>query len=221
MPSITRVSRNQRQDKRQQVEQALIRATETLLDSGCSYTELSVEQLAQQAGIARSTFYLHFADKSDLVRRLVTRVTEEFVAACGRWWGVADTASWDDLVAGLDAVLQVYNRHRAVVTALQETAAYDATIGAVFEEMLDSVLRQSRQAHDRIKASGKLREGVTRDVATALTLMVERSCFQLGRGAAPARRRQIAEAMALIVWNAMYAEPPARTAVPRKARKRA
>ena len=124
--SITRASRAQRVDKQLQVERALLRATEQLLDSGLSFTELSVEQLSRQAGIARSTFYIYFADKGALVQRLAARVTEELMAACNGWWRIADTARPEDLADAMLDVLDVYDRHRSVMRALVETSSYDA-----------------------------------------------------------------------------------------------
>lgn len=213
MASITRVKRQQRVDKRLQVEDALLAAMEALIDAGASFTELGVEQLARQAGIARSTFYLHFADKNQLVERLARRVTAEMVEALSGWWRVADRARQEDLVDALDGLLAVYDRHRTVITTVFETAAYNPAAAEMFNTLIEAVLRESRVANDRLKAAGLLPDAVTRDVATALTLMVERSCHHLGRGASPQRRRQIAESLAYIVRAAMY-RPSA--AVPKK-----
>jgi len=55
-----------------------------------------------------------------------------------------------------------------------------------------------------------LRPGVAREVAEALTLMVDATCYQLGRGAAPQRRRSLAQALAHVVWHAMYEPDKAR-----------
>jgi AcrR family transcriptional regulator len=40
------------------------------LDAGESYTELGVQRIASAAGIARSTFYLYFKDKTSPAIRL-------------------------------------------------------------------------------------------------------------------------------------------------------
>ena len=210
MASVTRVARRERPDKRVQVEQALLEATERLLGKGCSFTEISVEQLATEAGIARSTFYVYFPDKGALVRSLADRVTLELVEACARWWGVADQAIWDDLYDAMAGVLDVYDRHRAVFSALVETSIYDPAVAALFQEMLKEVVADSRRGYERIKAAGKLNENVTRETAEALSLMVERTCYQLGRNAGPSRRNALAHALAHIVWSTVYAPKVAR-----------
>ena len=50
-----------------EVELRILEATERLLRDGASFTHLSLREISQAAGIARSTFYVHFADKSDLL----------------------------------------------------------------------------------------------------------------------------------------------------------
>jgi AcrR family transcriptional regulator len=209
--SVTRVARRERPDKRSQVEQALLEATERLLDRGASFTELSVEQLANEAGIARSTFYVYFVDKGELVRSLATRVTREMASACAKWWVVADQAIWDDLCDAMADALDVYEHHRAAFSALVETSAYDPAVAALFHDMLKEVINDSRKGYDRIKAAGKLNENVTRETSEALSLMVERTCYQLGRHADAARRKALAQALAHIVWSTVYAPSVPRT----------
>ena len=55
------------------------RATERLLSDGTPYTELSIQQLCSEAGIARSTFYVYFRDKPDLVARLAEETVAELL----------------------------------------------------------------------------------------------------------------------------------------------
>ncbi|MEU6203817.1 helix-turn-helix domain-containing protein, partial [Micromonospora musae] len=62
MPSITR-RRSGGSDRRLSVEAQILAATERLLAEGESFTELGVQRIAREAGVARSTFYMHFADK--------------------------------------------------------------------------------------------------------------------------------------------------------------
>ena len=213
MASVTRVARRERPDKKSQVEQALLEANERLLDKGCSFTELSVEQLANEAGIARSTFYVYFVDKGALVRNLAVRVTQEMVAVFAKWWVVADQAVWDDLLDAMTSALEVFEKHRAVFSALVETSAYDPSVAALAQEMLKDVINDSRRGYDRIKAAGKLNQNVTRETSEALSLMVETTSYRLGRGANPSRRKALAQAMAHIVWSTVYSPD-----IPRKRR---
>src|SRR5262245_25985386 len=68
MPSITR-NRNP-EERRAALDERVLAVVERLLAEGLRYTEISVARILQEAGIARSTFYVHFRDKTDLLSRL-------------------------------------------------------------------------------------------------------------------------------------------------------
>ena len=63
MPSVTRKPQAKRQERREQIERRLLDATERLMADGASFTELSVDRLATEAGISRASFYIYFEDK--------------------------------------------------------------------------------------------------------------------------------------------------------------
>ncbi|HEY5854151.1 MAG TPA: helix-turn-helix domain-containing protein, partial [Aldersonia sp.] len=74
MASVTRRQHTTRAQRRAAIEQAMLAATERLMESGTSFTELSVDRLASEAGISRPTFYVYFEDKGDVLRRLAERI---------------------------------------------------------------------------------------------------------------------------------------------------
>ena len=55
----------------------LLDATERLMRDGASFTELSVDRLATEAGISRASFYIYFEDKGHLLRRLASQVFDD------------------------------------------------------------------------------------------------------------------------------------------------
>src|SRR4051794_34010288 len=68
MPSVTRKSQSSRAERRDNIRRRLLAVLENLLDKGENFTEVSVERLVSEAGISRSTFYVYFEDKGDLLR---------------------------------------------------------------------------------------------------------------------------------------------------------
>ena len=88
MPSITRKPQANRQERRDQIERRLLDATERLMNDGASFTELSVDRLATEAGISRASFYIYFEDKGYLLRRLATQVFDDLIRAAQLWWSV-------------------------------------------------------------------------------------------------------------------------------------
>src|SRR5579862_1906750 len=101
MPSVTRTARNNRSKRRDEIRVKLLVAVERLLDEGHGFTELSVERLATEAGVSRSTFYVYFEDKADLLRAWLTGIIAEVYEAAKDWWGLGQTMTKSDVHGAL------------------------------------------------------------------------------------------------------------------------
>lgn len=205
MPSVTRSVRQRGRESRKAIEQAFLQATERLLGEGQCFTELSVEQLATAAGTSRSTFYVYFRDKGDLIGRLTARVADELVAAFERWRRVAAEATVEDMRDAVLAVLGVYRQHEAVLAALVETATYDPAAAEVFNTTMAKFSLESRRAIDVVRRAGRARPDLPDGLPEVLTLMVERSVYLLARGGDDAQRSRLADVFTHVFWNAIYA----------------
>lgn len=139
MPSVTRKPQANREERRQQIERRLLEATDRLMSDGSSFTELSVDRLATEAGISRASFYIYFEDKGHLLRRLATQVFADLTEAAQKWWSVADRHDYADAHAGIDGIIAAYRAHQPVLVALNEMAPYDVGARETYRELLDGV----------------------------------------------------------------------------------
>lgn len=204
MPSVTR--RPPPSDRRPEAELRLIGATERLLAGGTSYIALSVEQLCSEAGVARSTFYVHFRDKGDLVTRVAGRMLDQLSEAAEAWW--VPGADRGELLAATRELIDVYARHREVFAALTETAAYDADLRSVQEAMVDAHAEPLARLIDAGRKRGEVRELHTRETVIALVGMVQGACARLA-GGGRADLDRLAEAITAIAWHALYPDAKA------------
>ncbi len=202
VPSVTRPAGRKRQDRREELERRLFAATEELVGGGESFTELSVERLASAAGISRSTFYVHFEDKGDLVRRLAASVLTELREVSSTWWETADQAG---LTAAVTAVVAVYRRRAAAFTVISETAAYDPAVAAEVRTLMQAIIDATRDAIERGQAAGVMRPVRPAETAAVLTWMVERAGNQLVRGTEPAHDENVVEVLTDIIRTTLYA----------------
>lgn len=124
------------------------------MNHGASFTELGVERLAAQAGISRSTFYVHFQDKGDLARKLTRTVLIELREVSRRWWEVAEHAVRADLETSITAIVDVYRRHAAAFTAVVETATYDTSVTEELRVLVQEIIDATRTAIERGQAAG-------------------------------------------------------------------
>ena len=157
MPSITRRPPKAR-DEPGKVERRVLETVERRLEGGTSYTELGIVQIAADAGVARSTFYVHYRDKSDLLIRLTETATERLFAVSEEWVRErrgSDAA--DELVKTIREVIREYRDHAALLRALAEVAGYDPAVEAFwagkvegFAAGLEARVREEQAAGDAL-----------------------------------------------------------------------
>ncbi len=128
MPSVTRRAARS-PEHREAVVAELARAVRRLLLEGHGYTALGVQRIADEAGIARSTFYLYFPDKTALLMRIAESATEALFAAAESWvqYGFADIGALESTI--LDVVAQ-QREHAVLLAALSEVSGYDQEVAA-------------------------------------------------------------------------------------------
>lgn len=160
------------------VEDRLLQAMESLLEKGQGFAGVSVDKLAKEAGIARATFYLHFADKAELVSNLMERLTQEVVASAGSWFaGNATVANPDDLKPALTGIILTFRKHHAVLEAAAATSGHDAAVAALHDQMMNALCEQSRKAVKAADPKELKRFGVEPDtLADVLTWSIELFC---------------------------------------------
>jgi AcrR family transcriptional regulator len=209
MPSVTRKPQVKRQERRGEIERDLLDATERLMASGASFTELSVDRLATEAGISRASFYIYFQDKGDLLLRLAGQVFADLAAAGERWWGVAQRHDPADSRAALTGIIAGYRRHQPLLVALGETAAYDPQVGDTYRQILSAISARFAAVIEQGQADGSIRRGLSAaTAASSITWMVERTCQQELPGRPESHDADLAETLTQIAWSALYLEAP-------------
>ncbi|CAM3077015.1 TetR family transcriptional regulator [Mycobacterium intermedium] len=207
MVATTRKSQSSRQQRRAEIEQQLLEATERLMGEGFAFTELSVDKLATAAGISRATFYIYFEDKRQLLLQLTRHVFTELAEAAGLWWDVSERRDPDDARRAIRQLLAVYRKHQTVITAVVEVASYDAVVAENYKAIVDSISEGGTAALERGINQGAVTGLRPQETARALTWMVERACQQMVRYSPPEEDEVIAEALTEIAWRAWYLEP--------------
>src|SRR6202012_1076248 len=212
MPSVTRKPQGgrglAREQRREQMERRLLDATERLMRDGASFTELSVDRLSTEAGIARASFYVYFEDKGHLLRRLAGQVFADLADSAERWWGVAWRHDPDDVRAGMAAVIASYRRHQPVLVALNEMAASDSLVGETYSNLLTAITGRLARVIEDGQADGSIRRELPpATAASALTWMVERTCQQNLPNNPPTYDAELAATLTEIVWGALYLKP--------------
>ncbi|WP_205698836.1 TetR/AcrR family transcriptional regulator [Conexibacter sp. SYSU D00693] len=207
MPSVTRSSsKSVRARRRDEARQRLLEVVERLLDEGETFTEISVERLVSEAGMSRSTFYVYFEDKGDLLRAWFADIVAELSEVAGAWWKLGPDATRDDVREVLAAIVRTYRPHVTLMAATYDTAAYDVGTRELTDSMMGVNVAGLRKHIRAGQKAGFIDASLpAAQTAAWLTWMAERGLHQLVRGASDNELEQLIEAYTGIVWNTLYA----------------
>jgi AcrR family transcriptional regulator len=117
------------------------------------FREVSVEDLMQAAGLARTQFYRYFDDLADLVLTVTRPAFEELVASHEELVDVAtlDAAS---LRAGIAPAVEAFAAHGPLVRAITEAATHDAAIEHVVAGVHERYIALTERLVRRAAAAG-------------------------------------------------------------------
>ena len=110
---------------------AIVAAAEAALRER-PFREVSVEELMQAAGLARTQFYRHFDDLSDLVLDVAAAVFEDVIDRHEQLVGIA-TLDAATLREAITPAVEAFAEHGPLVRALSEAATHDEAVERVYE----------------------------------------------------------------------------------------
>lgn len=207
MPSVTRRVRDGAD--RRDVENRVLSATTKLLDNGASFTELSVGAIADAAGIARSTFYVHFADKTALLTSLVADAVKDLFEIAGDWITEDSTDSSTRLTDTLRQFVASARARKQVLGAVIETMAYDPEVEALWNNHVDALAAHIRSRISMAEAGGHLASDVDIDLlASIATWTIEKNVVRQVLAGDPAGDQKFADALARALWLMIFGDAP-------------
>jgi AcrR family transcriptional regulator len=189
------------------VEAKLLNATEELLAGGATFTELGIQRIAVKADVARSTFYVYFRDKSELLLRLTQRLGE---ASFGFFehWSPEDPDAKDQLCRIFRDVTLYYRKNSHLLAAVLEVAAYDREFATFWDQRLDpflsnvTALLTEEQLHGRTAASLDA-QATSRVIVSASMQAIAQQIVHGDEASDEVTARELA----LVQWYGAYRRP--------------
>jgi len=197
-------SRQGRAYREDEVQQLLRDALGELMADGTPFRDLSVERLITQAGMARSTFYKYFDDKSALLHALSATALRRLYAAQRSWLTKGRDVTAQDVCDGMRRLLETYRRDEIVMRAVAEASVYDHSISDAYTSGVLDYARAIERFIRRGQKDGWIDGDVApADTAQALAWMTERTISQLAADASAQRLDALARTLARIVTHSL------------------
>jgi AcrR family transcriptional regulator len=187
----------------------ILQATERLLNEGERFTEIPVERLLAEADVSRSTFYVHFADKSALLIAIAEHAVDEAAGTAEMWWDHDHQTGLEGSLRTCRELIRAYRKHAALIRTLNEVGAYDDDVRDLWRR------RRDRQADHLAKFTGEEQRAglIDPDVdivttAAVMAQMLDTSIFEHVLYGSPRKDKELAETLARIGWLAFYGKVP-------------
>ena len=187
------------------VRERLLAAAEELTAGGEGLGDVSVERLANAAGISRATFYVHFSDKGDLLRARFEQIVDELLEAGEEWWRLGVGVTPSDLRAALGELAAAYRPNATLIDAVYDEAAYNPDVRESVARLVDGGIGALRAHIERGQREGFVDpELLGPETAGWLGWMVERGMRNVAGPASEKEVGALIDAHADLVWHTLY-----------------
>lgn len=167
-PGPRRARRPQRKSER--TRRRILTAAKALFDRR-GYRDTTIDHITKRAGVAHGTFYLYFADKSEVLQQLMAQAFAEFDQIASR-----EVTRAEEIAALVRESLETYQRNQLLMRLLREASATDAYFRHHYDEhflgaLVEHVQRSITHIHEQFGIDGSPIDA--RTAARAVVGMVE------------------------------------------------
>ena len=154
-------------------EREIIDAAEELLRER-PFRELTVDEVMRRTELSRPSFYVYFRDRHHLVLKVVERLTARERRDGRRLVRRRGLDGREVIREATAGVVDVFERHGAVLQALADAAADDPDVEAAYRGVSELLHRRHRPHIEREIEAGNMLPCNARETARALSIMNER-----------------------------------------------
>jgi TetR/AcrR family transcriptional regulator len=188
--AVQRTYRSRQRPKRSEAtRERIVETVHRLLAEGV-FNELTMEEIADRAGVSRATLYQHFDSRLALVDMICDRfaVNPSLLA-------VRRAVRLDDYRAAVELVIEnalgFWSSEEGVLSQLYGVVAIDPSARALVERQREDRRQEMETFARRLRRAGTLRDGVSerQAVARLMVLTSFETYRELGEAGLPVRER--------------------------------
>jgi AcrR family transcriptional regulator len=170
-------------------------------------SSIAIDEIAQAAGISRSSFYFYFASREALLRTLGERAQEEVFASANSWLNRTDEPPAEAISRALTENLALWRRHGPVLRALHDANHTDEETDALRRAIARRYVDATAAQIERERDAGLAPPGPpdARRLGAILTGMNDRAFYDASRRPLSRRRdRELVEALTTVWLRTIY-----------------
>jgi len=192
---------------REDVVRRVIAATERLLAYNESFMEIQIARIASEAGMARSTFYMHFRDRAELVQEIMSLLLDDFEQEIAKVGQMGANPSPEKLRALIGDLVEVFHKHETLVIPLYAVVQQDSKLRLRYEVRI-AFIAAAFEMLILAQPVERRRLGRPLDIARVIARLIEGTITREMPGANAERRARLAHTIADICWSAMFLDHP-------------
>lgn len=165
-----------------------------------------MENVAREAGVARSAFYVYFGDKEELLLGALEDLVASHQARLGRCW--RDTGSPKrDIESSIYSICRVYADSSNLLELAAEASTYDEEVRELWGSVLETVTEGTTEEINRLQRAGAVADSLdAAALAEGLVLMTERS-MQLNLAQGGSAPDDVAAGLVKVWWATLFGPP--------------
>ncbi len=194
---------NTTESRRAEVEQTIANGLRSLLDDGVSWREVTVERIAEAAGIKRTLFYVYYPDRSSVLIRLGQEIVDSVIKGISSHF-LVDSTGVDGVREELTRFIAMMRKYRSITKALMDGSAVDETLEAFWRGLVTSFVDPTTRWIEELQASGGASTKINaRMTAFCLVIMTGRVALH-PLATDPEQKDELFESVVSIWTNALY-----------------
>jgi AcrR family transcriptional regulator len=125
MPDAGQARPSWKERKKQDLHDELVDVALSLYERS-GFVPPSVDDIVQEVGVAKGTFYLHFPSKADIIKAVLEKGIVELEEAVGTSVNSPHSSASDALASALSATFGFFERRKSMVRLLAQERGFDA-----------------------------------------------------------------------------------------------
>lgn len=194
--------RHDRRRRHERTRQKLIDAA-LAISGRRSFKDLTVENVAREAEVSRSAFYVYFGDKEELLLGALEDLIASHQARLGRCW--RDTGNpRRDVESAIYSICRIYADSVPLLALATEAATYDEEVRELWGSVIETATEGTAGEIKRLQREGAVADALDPEpIAEGLVLMTERA-LQVHLAQAGEAPDEVAARLTKVWWATLF-----------------